>query len=341
MPLTVRSLWCAGWLVPAGSLQQAVPIEHLVLIDGHHLLYRAYWAIPRTLKTSKGEQVNTVFGVASMLLNILRIEKPDRMLFCFDAGGETFRHQENATYKEGRAETPDDFYTQVPRALGLVEGFGICHLSDTQYEADDLLCTFARMGAEEGMRVTVVSGDRDVLQLASDAIRIAVPHKGYQATQYLGPDEVYAQYGIRPDQVVCYKGLVGDTSDNLPGVNGIGPKTASALLQQYDTLDGIYAHLDEIRPAVREKLARDKEQAYFCQRMARLICDVPTPVSLDDLRLANLPSPQIVAMFRELEFTLLERRLRDLLNDAYGQAHFAALPQAAIVGDPSSQLLLF
>ena len=324
-------------------LQQALFIDHLVLIDGHHLLYRAYWAIPRTLKTSKGEQVNTVFGVASMLLNMLRIEKPDRMLFCFDAGEETFRHQENATYKEGRAETPDDFYIQIPRTLALIESFGICHLSDTKYEADDLLCTFARMGAEQGMRVTVVSGDRDVLQLANDRIRIAVPHKGYQATQYLGPDEVLAHYGIRPDQVVCYKGLVGDTSDNLPGVTGIGPKTAAQLLQQYDSLDGVYAHIEEIRPAVREKLLRDKEQAYFCKRMAQLVEDVPTLMGLDDLQLQRLPSEQIIATFRDLEFTLLERRFRDLVADAYGQEHFLPLSAAApaAVEDPASQLPLF
>lgn len=325
------------------ACRKLLAMEHLVLVDGHHLLYRAYWAIPRTLKTSKGEQVNTVFGVASMLLTMLRAEKPDRMLFCFDAGEDTFRHQENATYKDGRAETPDDFYPQVPRVLQLIETFGICHLSDTKYEADDLLGTFAAMGANAGMRVTVVSGDRDVLQLATDTIRIAIPHKGYQAAQYLGPDDVLAVYGIRPDQVACYKGLVGDTSDNLPGVLGIGPKTAAKLLQEYDSLDGIYANIDAIRPTVREKLQRDKEQAYFCQRMARLILDVPTIVDLDDLRLTSLPTEQITALFRELEFTLLDRRLRDLASDAYGKEHFAPLPDAApnAKHDPDSQLLLF
>ena len=125
-------------------------MSHLVLVDGHHLLYRAYWAIPRTLKTRSGEQTNVCFGVASMLLNILKVEEPTHLVFCFDAGEETFRHQENETYKEGRAETPDDFYTQIPRAFELVERFGIQSVSDTKYEADDFLCTYAKAGEKEG-----------------------------------------------------------------------------------------------------------------------------------------------------------------------------------------------
>lgn len=298
-------------------------MEHLVLIDGHHLMYRAYWAIPRTMKTSGGQQVNAVFGVASMLLNILRTEEPSALLFCFDAGEETFRHQENATYKEGRAETPDDFYTQIPLILSLVDAFGIRHVSDPQFEADDFLATYACAGRDNGMRVTIVSGDRDVLQMASETIRISIPHKGYQAAEYLGPGEVFAKYGIRPDQVACYKGLIGDSSDNLPGVKGIGPKTATELLQQYDTLEGVYEHLNDIRPAVRAKLEADREQAFFCKRMAQLVCTIPLPVPFSDLRLTALPTQHILDEFRALEFTLLSRRLHDILRTDFGRSVFA------------------
>lgn len=298
-------------------------------------MYRAYWAIPRTLSTKNGEQVNAVFGMASMILHILKIEQPDNLVVCFDAGEETFRHQENDTYKDGRAETPDDFYTQIPRILELVEAFGLPHISNMKYEADDFLCAYATHGEKADMRVTIVTGDRDALQLASDKTRIAIPHSGYQKTEYLGPDEVYAKYGIRPDQVVDYKGLTGDPSDNLPGVHGIGPKTASELLQTYGTLEGVYEHLGDIRASVRAKLEKDREQAFFCQHMAQLICDIPLDLPLEKTELQNLPADRLVQLFQELEFTLLTRRLRDFLHTPYGQRVYYTV--AGVFADPVSE----
>ena len=218
-------------------------MDHLVLIDGHHLMYRAYWAIPRTLKTKAGEQSNAVFGVISMLLSILAKEQPTHLLFCFDEGEDTFRHQEAKEYKEGRAETPDDFYVQIPRIIQGIEAFGFKHISDKRYEADDYLCVYGRQGKKTGAQVTIVTGDRDAFQIADEGIRIAIPHKGYQAAEYLGPVEIFAKYGIRPDQVAAYKGLCGDASDNLAGVTGIGPKTAAELIQKFGTLAGIYEHI--------------------------------------------------------------------------------------------------
>ncbi len=284
-------------------------------------MYRAYYAIPRTLKTSKGEQSNAVYGVASMLVAMLKAEQPDALLFCFDEGEDTFRHKEHKEYKEGRAETPDDFYTQIPRILEMIEAFGFRHLSDPGFEADDLLCTYAKAGEKEGMRVTIVTGDRDAFQLATDNIRVAIPHKGYQQPEYLGPDQILAKYGIRPDQVPSYKGLSGDSSDNLPGVKGIGPKTASELLQKYDTLEGIYAHLEEVRPAVRVKLEKDKEQAFFCERMARLVCP-PLRDSLEEVTLKNAPLASAVQFLRAMEFFSLVTRLESFARTPYGQKIF-------------------
>jgi DNA polymerase-1 len=285
-------------------------------------MYRAYWAIPRTLTTKAGEQVNAVFGMASMLLSILKIEQPDAVLLCFDAGEETFRHQENATYKEGRAETPDDFYVQIPRIMELVSAMSLAHVSDPRYEADDFLCTYARLGEQAGMRVTIVTGDRDALQLASDTVRIAIPHKGYQQAEYLGPKEIEAKYGVRPDQVPAYKGLTGDSSDNLPGVKGIGPKTAAELLQTYGTLEGVYENLSDIRESVRKKLDADREQAFFCQRMARLVCDISPPISLDALSMHDVSPGRMQVFFRTMEFSLLARRLHDLLQTPFGRKTF-------------------
>ena len=297
--------------------------KHLVLIDGHHLMYRAYWAIPRTMHTKAGTQNNAVFGVASMLISILTKEQPDQLLFCFDEGDETFRHKEAPTYKEGRAATPDDFYVQIPLILQCIDAWGIRHMSDARYEADDFLYAYALAATKDpNARVTIVTGDRDAFQIATDRIRIAIPHKGYQAAEYLGPAEILAKYGIRPDQVPSYKGLCGDSSDNLRGVTGIGPKNASALLQQFDSLTGIYEHLADIKPSIRSKLEVDRESAFFCEKMATLISDIPLPIVLNDLHLEGIAVDPIVAFFRSMEFTLLERRLRQMLTTEYGKRIF-------------------
>lgn len=315
--------------------------QHLVLVDGHHLMYRAYYAIPRTLKMSAtGELTNAVYGVASMLMALLKAEQPDALLFAFDEGEKTFRHQENATYKEGRAETPDDFYTQIPRIFALIDAFGILRESHPGFEADDLLCTYAQAGEKAGMRVTIVTGDRDAFQLATDAIRIAIPHKGYREPEYLGPVEILKKFGVRPDQVAAFKGLSGDSSDNLPGVVGIGPKTAADLLQQHGTLENIYEHLSEIKPAVRAKLERDKEQAFFCQRMARLVC-VPSPKVVEDLALTNLPTDQAQGFLRSMEFFSLASRLQSIVQSPWGQKKFLHTVTVASAVKEADQLSLF
>lgn len=297
-------------------------MKHLVIIDGHHLLYRAYWAIPRTMRTSKGEQVNTVFGLASMLLLIIRTEQPDRILFCFDAGNETFRHTEYAEYKRGRQETPDDFYIQIPRARSVIDAFGIRSVEDANFEADDFACSYAREAERAGDRVTIISGDRDLFQLASPTIRIAIPHKGYQAAEYLGEKEVLAKYGVTPAQIPSYKGLVGDSSDNLHGVKGIGPKAAASLIQQYGSIEEIYKHLPDIKSSWRTKLEAGKEQAFFCERMALLKCDISPLVPLTDLEFHDVPSTPITRLFSELEFSFPAKRFHSLLQTPYGQNHF-------------------
>ena len=298
------------------------PVKHLVLVDGHHLMYRAYWAIPRTLKTRSGEQSNTAFGMASMLLAILAKEEPDSLVVCFDAGDKTFRHEEHDEYKEGRADTPDDFYAQIPRVMELMKAFNFPVVSDPHYEADDFLASYATEASDQGMRVTIVTGDKDAFQLASENIRVAIPHKGYNQAEYLGPDEVYEKLGVTPAQVAAFKGLSGDSSDNLKGVNGIGPKTASGLIQQFGSLEEIYNNLDDIRPAVREKLELDKEQAFFCERMAELVCDIDLPLSMEDIQLENIDPNSLIEFFTELEFTLLSKRFIKFLETAYGQEHF-------------------
>jgi len=297
-------------------------MKHLVLVDGHHLMHRAYWAIPRTLKSKAGEPTNVSFGVASMLLAIFANEEPDAIVMCFDEAGDTFRHEEFVEYKAGRSETPDDFYVQIPTVLSMVDAFALPEVSDAKYEADDFLGSYAKAGEAAGMRVTVVTGDKDAFQLASDTVRIAIPHKGYNQAEYLGPAEIEIKLGIRPDQVAAFKGLSGDSSDNLKGVDGIGPKTASTLLQKYQTLEGIYEHLDKIRPSIREKLERDREQAFFCQRMAELVTDISLPLSLEEVSVSGVDPRPLLDFFQEQNFTLLTKRLMRLMESDFGKKYF-------------------
>ena len=325
------------------DFDHSMPMKHLVLIDGHHMMYRAYWAIPRTLKTGSGEQVNSVFGMASMLISILSKEQPDSLCVCFDEGDQTFRHLEHEEYKEGRAETPDDFYEQIPRIFELIDVLSFARVSNPQYEADDLLATYAFKGRDKGMDVTIVSGDRDVLQLVDGHIKVSIPHKGYQAAEYLGRDEVIAKYGITPEQIPTFKGLSGDPSDNLPGVHGIGPKTASKLIQKYETMQGIYDHLSEIRPSVAEKLERDRDQAFFCERMAVLETNIKLPISLKELAMKDLPVREVFEFFREMEFSLLAKRFQALLDTEYGSKHFNVEERVEnpLVANENNQLTMF
>ncbi len=305
-------------------------MSHLVLIDGHHMMYRAFYAVPQSLKVkASGELTNVTYGVASMLLNIIKTEEPTHLIFAFDAGEETFRHAENATYKEGRAETPDEFYAQIPRVMEFLQTFQAASVSNPKYEADDFLCAYATEAEKAGMKVTIVTGDRDALQIATKKIRIAIPHKGYQEPEYLDDVGVEAKYGVTPAQIPAYKGLTGDSSDNLPGVKGIGPKTAAQLIQDYGSLNGIYEHLSEIKEGTRKKLEADKEAAFFCEHMATLLCDIPLPVNFEEAELQNISIDPVLELFKTLEFNTLSKRYQQMAQSEYGAKHFlVSAPEA-------------
>ncbi len=298
-----------------------------MIIDGHHLMYRAFYAIPRTMKTKSGEQVNTVFGVCSMIIEILKREEPDALLLCFDADEKTFRHLEYADYKAGRAETPDDFFTQIPRVMELLEVLGLSSVSGGTYEADDYACAYAKEAAKNDTKVTIVTGDRDLLQLVNDRIIVAIPHKGYQGVEYMGEKEVIAKFGVRPNQIPAYKGLVGDASDNLPGVKGIGPIAGASLLQTYGTLDAVYQHLSEIKDSWRIKLAQDKDKAYSCERLATLVSNFSLPVPLEKTLLEPRSPEALLSFFDALNFTLLRKRFDAFQQTSYGQKYFPFNPQ--------------
>jgi DNA polymerase-1 len=292
----------------------------LYLIDGHALAYRTYFALTRGSTsgfiTRSGEPTAGVFGFTSVLLRILEQDHPDYLVVAFDTG-KTFRDEIYPEYKGTREKMPDDLRSQIERIRQLVDAFNVPRLEIAGYEADDVLGSVAKKAVSQGLGVKIITGDRDLLQLVDDRIIVNLPGKTLSdARDYLAAD-VVEMLGVRPDQVVDYKALVGDKSDNIPGVAGIGDKTAANLLQKYADLDGVYAHLDEITGSLRNKLETGRENAYLSQKLAAIVTNLEIPVDLDQARPSQFDTARVESLFRELEFRTLMNRL-DHLKQSYG-----------------------
>ncbi len=296
-------------------------MKKLFLIDGNAIIHRAFHALPN-FTTSKGELINAVYGFSSMLLNIINNQKPEYIAVSFDRAAETFRHKEFAEYKATRVPAPDELYAQIPRVKQVVEAFNIPIYEIDGFEADDVLGTLAKQATKATtpspeLHTYIVTGDMDTLQLVTDRTSIFAPHKGFQESIIYTPTNVLAKYGLTPSQIVDYKALKGDPSDNIPGVYGIGDKTAVQLLQKYKTLDGIYEHLNEIPGALHEKLAKDRDKAYLSQHLAQIVTDVPVKLDIDDCSTHKFNEEKLISLFKELEFTSLLAKLQKF-NDHYG-----------------------
>jgi DNA polymerase-1 len=294
----------------------------LFLIDGHALAYRSYYALTRGSTdsrwiTSSGEPTAGIYGFTSVLLRILEQENPDYVAVAFDTG-KTFRDEIFPEYKATRAKMPDDLRSQIERIRQLVDAFGIPRLEIEGYEADDVLGSVACKAVADGLGVKIFTGDRDLLQLVDQRIIVNLPGRSLaDAKDYL-PADVKEYLGVRPDQVVDYKALMGDSSDNIPGVAGVGKKTAATLLETYDTLDNIYAHLDEQTAGLRTKLEDGRKSAYLSQELARIITDLSIPLDLERARPDHYDPAELHALFRELEFRSLIGRLT-ALEESYGK----------------------
>ena len=286
-----------------------------VIIDGNHLIHRAYHAIQSPLKTSGGEQTNAIFGFASILLNIIEIEKPDYIAMTFDEKAPTFRHEMAEDYKGTRQKAPDELYAQIPRIKEMVTVFKMPIYSKEGFEADDMLGTLAKEAEEQGMEVYIVTGDMDAMQLITPNIRVAYPHKGYREPIIFDRLRVKEKYGIEPEQIADYKAMMGDTSDNIKGVQGIGPKGASQLLNAYGSLEGIYEHIDEIHGGLHDKLAAGKEAAFFSQKMCRIVQDVPNGFKKEDADLESLDYLGLDRFLEMMEMKSLRGRLKKIIPE--------------------------
>ncbi len=299
----------------------------LYLIDGHALAYRTYFALTSggsaSFTTSSGEPTAGVFGFTSVLMRILEQERPDYLAVAFDTG-KTFRDDLFPDYKGTREKMPDDLRSQIERIRQLVDVFNIPRLEVDGYEADDVLGSVARMAVERGLGVKIITGDRDLLQLVDNRVIVNLPGRSLSDAKDYLPEDVMTYLGVRPDQVVDLKALMGDKSDNIPGVAGIGAKTATSLLETYDNLDNIYEHLDELKTGVRNKLLAGKEDAYLSRQLAAIVKDLDIPLDLEQARPDAFDPGAVEELFRELEFRMLMRRLT-ALSEMYG---LASAPQS-------------
>ncbi|MBA3689206.1 MAG: DNA polymerase I [Chloroflexi bacterium] len=282
----------------------------LMLIDGPSIVYRAYFAMMQTpLTTSDGMLVTGIFGFLNIVLRGMQDLKPDYAIVSFDLGKPQFRFDAYPDYKAGRPSMPDDLRAQFPMVRELVTMMGMPIRELEGYEADDVIGTLALEAAAAGVDTYMVSGDLDGLQLVNDHIRLFTTRMGVANTVVYDEARVMERYGLRPDQMLDYKALKGDTSDNIPGVPGVGEKTAVTLLQQFGSLDNLYEHLDEVKGKLRERLAEHRESAFLSRKVGRIVTDLPVPLDLESARTGRYDRRAVAQRLRELEFRSLIDRL--------------------------------
>ena len=307
----------------------------LLVIDGHSLAFRAFYALPvDSFSTRDGQHTNAIHGFLSMLLLLLANEKPTHLAVAFDISRHSFRTREYAEYKGNRGETPPEFKGQVPLLQDALKAMGVRTLEKEDFEADDILATLATRGVAEGYRVLLVSGDRDTIQLVEDDVTLLYPNtQGVSQLKRYDTAAVIERYGIRPEQYPDVAALVGETSDNLPGIPKVGEKTAVKWLGLYGDLDGILAHADEIKGVVGQNLRDGRENAVRNRRLNRLVRDVPLDVALDEFESKPIDLDSVRPIFERLEFrTLMERVTKLVAGEANGNGAVAG-PVPAVVRD--------
>ena len=272
------------------------------LIDGSSYIFRAYFGVRQTLSTSKGLPTNALYGFVTMLQKIVRDEKPDFLTVTFDSKEKTFRHEIYADYKANRDTPPEDLQKQFPYFERLVEAHNIHSIRVPGVEADDIIGTLARQGQQAGLQVVIVSGDKDMMQLIAPDVEMLDTMKNKRFRD----KEVVEKFGVGPDRVIEVMGLMGDSSDNIPGVKGVGPKTAAELIQKFDSIENLYARLDEIdKKKLKEKLETDKDNALLSRKLVTIDTDVPLDCSLEDMKASEPDTESLTKMFTELEFSSL------------------------------------
>lgn len=281
--------------------------KKLLLVDGNSVAFRAFFALHNSLekfKNKNGLHTNAIYAFNNMFENVMNKEKPTHVLVAFDAGKTTFRTEFYSEYKAGRSKTPGEFKEQMPYIRELLQGLGVKYYELANYEADDIIGTLANKAPKDKFDVVVLSGDRDLTQLATDSVKVDITIKGVSDLETYTPEHVAEKYdGLTPNQIIDMKGLAGDTSDNIPGVTKIGEKTAIKLLKEFGSVEGIYENIDSLKKSkMKENLINDKEQAFMSKKLATIDVDAPVEVNIDDLEYNGKDLDKLVPFYKEMDF---------------------------------------
>lgn len=280
-----------------------------MLIDGNSIAYRAFFALP-LLNNEKGIHTNAVYGFTMMLMKILEEEKPTHIMVAFDAGKTTFRHKTFSEYKGGRQKTPPELSEQFPYIRELLDAYRIPRYELENFEADDIIGTLSLKAEQDGFEVKVISGDKDLTQLSSDKTTVAITRKGITDIEEYTPDHIKEKYGLTPEQIIEMKGLMGDNSDNIPGIPGVGEKTAIKLLKEFQTVDNLLNSIDQVNgKKLKEKIEEFQDQARMSKDLATIIRDAPVKVELGEIEYESYEPENVVKLFKELGFNSLLEKL--------------------------------
>lgn len=284
-------------------------MSKLLIVDGHAVIHRAYHSIPPL--DVNGQPVNALYGFYSMLLSAISQINPKYLIVCLDSPGPTFRQSEFVGYRAKRKAPDHDLISQLPLLESTLRDSHISTFAMGGYEADDLIGTVARKAAKKKFldEIIIITGDKDLMQLVTKKIHLLMPLRGLSETKLFKPEDVLEKLSVNPNQIIDLKALMGDMSDNYPGVAGIGPKAATDLLSQYQNLDNIYSNLDEIKSSVREKLIKEKDNAYLSQKLATIIDNIPLDLELSQSRWNENIICGLKSMFKSYNFRTLISRL--------------------------------
>jgi len=305
-------------------------VPTLALIDGNSVAYRAFYALPEDLATKSGQVTNAVFGFTRMLIRLLKDYHPDGIAVAWDVSRQTFRTESYPEYKAQREKAPDHFRSQLPLMDEVLQTLNIIQLREEGFEADDIIATLARNGVAAGWEVLIVTGDRDAFQLIEDAVKVVYTRRGISDIVLADDAYVEEKYGIRPDQYVEYAALRGDTSDNLPGVPGVGEKTASRLIADHGDLDNLFLAVTDLTPKLRENLSAHREQVFLNRELMRLIDDMDLGVEIEGLRTKEWDRNQVKDLFDSLEFHSMWNDLEQALPSAATQSELIEVESSLV-----------
>jgi len=284
-------------------------MSKLVIIDGNAIMHRSFHAIPR-LTNRAGEPTNAAYGFVSMLLKTITDLKPTHLVVCFDRKEKTFRHEDFEDYQSHRPETHEDLSSQFSKATDICKSMKIPTFSKAGFEADDLIGTISKEAKVD--EVIIVTGDKDIFQLINKKVKVYVPIKGLSVAELMGEKEVFMKMGVTPKQIIDYKGLVGDSSDNYKGVPGVGPKTALTLLGDYKTFGGVYKNLDLIPERIANLLKKGKKSGQMSFKLAKIIVDVDIEFDLEKAAAWQVHNKKVSDLFSELSFRTLVKRAKNV-----------------------------